>query len=158
MNRRPTPRAASTLLACAMLLAASTGVGRADGEPLKNTLKWSTASEQNNVGFDVYRAEAEDGPFTRITPKPIAGAGTTDEPSAYSYVDDTIEAGKAYYYYVEDIAFNGHRSKFTPVFEAGPKGHKSGDAAVESAARDEDSGAAAETSSTERPANAHDDD
>ena len=85
---------------------------------LKNTLRWKTASEVNNVGFDVYRSTAEGGPFERITPKPIPGAGTSDVPREYAWIDDTIEAGTAYWYYVESISLTGVQEKFTPTFKA----------------------------------------
>ncbi|MHB8797038.1 MAG: hypothetical protein ACYDBY_01115 [Thermoanaerobaculia bacterium] len=85
---------------------------------LKNTLRWKTASEVNNVGFDVYRSTAKDGRFERITPKPIPGAGTSDEPHEYAWADDTIEPGTAYWYFVESISLTGVREKFTPTFKA----------------------------------------
>ena len=65
--------------------------------PLANTLKWSTASEVENFGYDVYRADAEDGPWVRINTKPIAGAGTKDEPSYYQYVDTDIDPTRGYF-------------------------------------------------------------
>ncbi len=88
----------------------------------RNTLKWATASEVDNFAYDVYRGEHEDGPFARINPRPVPGAGSTDEPSHYQYVDDTVEAGKRYFYYVESIAMNGDRERFTPVYSAPVKG------------------------------------
>lgn len=88
---------------------------------LENVIRWSTASEVENFGFDVYRADAEEGPFVRLTDEPIPGAGTTDEPQSYSYADRTIEPERAYYYYVESIALDGEREKFTPVIRAKPK-------------------------------------
>ncbi|MCH9646967.1 MAG: hypothetical protein K0U98_01945 [Deltaproteobacteria bacterium] len=88
---------------------------------LSNTLRWSTASEVENFGFDVYRGDLEEGPFVRLNKKPIPGAGTTDLPSKYVYDDDTIEAGKAYWYYVESIAMDGEREHFTPTFQAKAK-------------------------------------
>ena len=84
----------------------------------KNTLRWSTASEVDNFGFDVYRAENEEGPFERITKQPLSGAGTTDIPSRYEYVDDMIKPNTVYYYYVESISMSGERQKFTPTFKA----------------------------------------
>jgi hypothetical protein len=89
--------------------------------PLSNTIKWSTASEVENFGYDVFRGDKEEGPFTRLNPKTIAGAGTVDEPRAYQYVDATIEVGKAYWYYVESISLAGVREKFTPVFQSKAK-------------------------------------
>ncbi len=94
----------------------------AEVEPLKNTLRWKTASEVDNFGFDVYRGLAEEGPFERLTAEPIPGAVTTDEPQAYVFEDDTIEAGVVYWYYVESISLAGVREKFTPVFAAKAKG------------------------------------
>ncbi|MCP4896792.1 MAG: hypothetical protein GY906_07415 [bacterium] len=90
-------------------------------EPIKNTVRWVTASEVENFGFDIYRGTSEDGPFDRITEDPLEGAGTTDEPQKYVYVDDTIEAGQSYYYYVESISMAGVREKFSPTFYVKPK-------------------------------------
>ena len=88
---------------------------------LSNTIKWSTASEVENFGYDVFRADKEEGPFARLNTRTIAGAGTVDEPRAYQYVDATIEVGKAYWYYVESISMAGVREKFTPVFQSKAK-------------------------------------
>lgn len=86
-----------------------------------NTLKWKTASEVENFGFDVYRGDAENGPFERLTETPIPGAGTVDEPQDYVFVDRTIDPRRAYWYYVESISLDGIRERFTPVFRAAPK-------------------------------------
>ncbi len=86
-----------------------------------NTIKWSTASEVDNFGFDVYRGDGPDGPFERINAETIEGAGTVDEPSDYRFVDDTIDPHRTYYYYVESISMHGVRERFTPVGKAGPK-------------------------------------
>jgi len=93
-----------------------------DGPPYKNTIRWKTASEVDNFGYDVFRGDAEEGPFTRLNAKPIPGAGTTDETSQYAYEDSTIETGRAYYYYVESISMSGERERMTPVFRSRPKG------------------------------------
>jgi hypothetical protein len=90
-------------------------------ERIANTPKWSTASEQENFGFDVYRGATEDGEFTRLTQSPILGAGTSDEPHSYSFRDDTIDPCQDYWYYVESISSSGAREKFTPTFRAPAK-------------------------------------
>ena len=89
-----------------------------DSKECANTLRWSTASEQQNFAYDVYRGEQEEGPFARITSKPISGAGTTDDTSRYKYTDDTVVPGTQYYYYVESISMSGARERFTPVIKA----------------------------------------
>ena len=96
----------------------------AEPEPVEdysNTLRWTTASEVNNFGFDVYRSTSEDGPFERITVDLIAGAGTIDEPQSYVYVDTTIDPAKGYFYYVESISLSSVRERFSPVIAIGPK-------------------------------------
>lgn len=97
----------------------------AKAEALRNTLKWRTASELHNVGFDVYRGDSEEGPFHRLTGKPVPGAGTSDEPHEYVWHDEGIEAEKTYWYYVESISLNGERERFTPTFKA-PVKHRPG--------------------------------
>lgn len=108
--------------ALANVVAPSSEASGAPAAPVSNTIRWSTASEVDNFGFDVYRAESEEGPFSRLTSTPVPGAGTSDEPHAYQYVDVTIEAGKPYFYYVESLSLAGERERFTPVIRAPAKG------------------------------------
>jgi hypothetical protein len=84
-------------------------------------LRWTTASEVDNFGFDIYRSTSEEGPFERITPDPVLGVGNSDEPQRYEYVDDTIEPDQGYYYYIESISFAGVRERFSPIYYAKPK-------------------------------------
>jgi len=84
-------------------------------EPYKNTIKWTTATEVDNFGFDVYRSGVEDGPFDKINAEIIEGAGTTDEPTRYEFVDDTIDPTREYYYYIESVSMSGVREQFTPI-------------------------------------------
>lgn len=100
---------------------AATPAPAATPNPLNNTIKWSTASEVDNFGYDVFRGDKEEGPFTRLNSKIIAGAGTVDEPRHYQYVDESIQAGKEYWYYVESVSLSGVREKFTPVFKSKAK-------------------------------------
>ena len=90
-------------------------------ERLANTPKWTLASEQDNFGFEVYRGDLEEGPFTKLNKDPILGAGTTDETQKYQFRDDTIDPCKDYWYYIESISTGGVREKFTPTFKAPAK-------------------------------------
>lgn len=101
-----------------------------------NTARWTTASEQDNFGFDVYRSDTEHGEFTKLTKDPILGAGTSDETHKYEYRDDSIDPCKAYWYYVEGISTNGTREKFTPTFRAPPKHRAVGSAPITTATPD----------------------
>ena len=90
-------------------------------ERVKNTAHWTTASEEENFGYDVYRGDNEKGPFVKLTKQPILGNGTTLETHKYEFADDTIDPCKDYWYYVESITTNGTREKFTPVFHVPAK-------------------------------------
>jgi hypothetical protein len=92
---------------------------------VKNTAHWTTASEENNFGYDVYRGISEKGPFVKLTKTPILGNGTTLETHNYEFADDGIDPCKDYWYYVESIATDGSREKFTPVFHVPAKRHPS---------------------------------
>ena len=94
---------------------------KAKDEAPKNTLKWTTASEVENFGFDIFRGESEEGPFEKRTETPLPGAGTTDEPQSYLWEDFDIEMGKDYFYYVESISMAGVRERFSPIIKAPAK-------------------------------------
>jgi hypothetical protein len=96
---------------------------------LANTPRWTTASEVDNFGYDVFRGDKEEGPFAKLNADPILGAGTTDETKKYEYRDDTIDPCREYWYYVESIDTKGVREKFTPVFKAAAK-RRAADAAA----------------------------
>jgi hypothetical protein len=112
-------------LACAVLLSSLQGPPAGAEEPaapqLENVIRWATSSEVDNFGYDVYRADAEQGPYARITPLPIPGHGTTDLPQRYEFRDDTIAPDTVYYYYVESISLDGTRERFTPISRSRPK-------------------------------------
>ncbi len=112
------------LVGAALALATPASISGQSGEPatvpaevapLSNSLRWTTGSEVDTFGFDVYRATEKKGPFDRITEKPILAAGMSDVPSRYSFVDDTIQPGQSYWYYVERISMDGERWAFTPL-------------------------------------------
>jgi bacillopeptidase F (M6 metalloprotease family) len=63
----------------------------------------------NNAGFAIYRSEEEDGKYTKIAF--VDGAGNSAMPRNYRFVDKNAEAGKTYYYYLEDIDIQGEKNK-----------------------------------------------
>jgi len=81
-----------------------------------NVIRWSTASEHDSFGYDIYRGISEDGPFSVINSEVIPGAGTTDMPNSYEFVDDVIEPDTIYWYYIESISLSGERKQITPVY------------------------------------------
>jgi Secretion system C-terminal sorting domain len=68
------------------------------------SLKWSTASEQNNSGFEIERS-TENGEWKLITF--VRGAENSNIPKNYYYEDLGLLSGK-YKYRLKQIDFNGH--------------------------------------------------
>ncbi len=77
-----------------------------DGEV---TLRWRTETEVGNVGFSIYRSEEKDGKYTKVAF--VKGAGNSGMPIDYKFTDKKAEAGKTYFYYLEDIDIAGSRNK-----------------------------------------------
>jgi hypothetical protein len=76
-------------------------------------LKWETASELNNHGFEIERS------FNNIAWTTIGfkeGKGTTTELQAYSFVDENLTAGQ-YQYRLKQIDFNGS-FEYSDIVEA----------------------------------------
>jgi hypothetical protein len=82
-----------------------------DAQKAAVTLKWTTESEINNLGFDAYRSESLEGQFIKVNPAYIKGAGTDSTPHDYQFADENAVAGKTYYYYLETISFSGERDR-----------------------------------------------
>lgn len=66
-------------------------------------LKWTTATELNNQGFEIERSTSIGG-WEKIGFVP--GFGTTTEPRAYSFLDENVTSG-TYTYRLKQIDFDG---------------------------------------------------
>jgi len=91
-----------------------------DAEKPHNTLRWKT-NDVSNFGYDIYRADTEDGPFVKITSVPVPGTLKPGKVQTFEYEDDAIDPGRDYWYYVESITLMGERLKFTPTLKAPAK-------------------------------------
>jgi len=78
-------------------------------------LRWVTASETENFGFQLFRAEAADGYYEKITPAIIEGAGTSASEHQYEYLDADVAAGTTYYYKLMDVDYSGQMAWHGPV-------------------------------------------
>ncbi len=85
-------------------------------------LKWVTEAEVENLGFHIYRAEGDSlAPppkefFRQITLDLIEGAGNSNQRQEYEYVDRFIQPGTGYWYALEDIDYNGERTRHPPIW------------------------------------------
>jgi len=81
----------------------------------KIILSWTTASEIDNAGFNLYRAEAEDGEYVKINDSLIPAEGSVTQGAEYQFVDENVKNRKTYYYKLEDIDINGTTTMHGPV-------------------------------------------
>ncbi|NIT36915.1 MAG: hypothetical protein GTN49_10525, partial [candidate division Zixibacteria bacterium] len=74
-------------------------------------LRWTTASEYNHAGFNLYREAAggSDEGRVKINGNLIVGK------SPYRFVDDAVKAGASYEYYLEDVDLNGKGTLHGPA-------------------------------------------
>jgi hypothetical protein len=81
-------------------------------------LSWQTGSELLNLGFHLYRATSEQGPYLRITTKPVPGLGSSPSGASYRYLDSGLVNGETYFYKLEDIETTGKTERHGPVSAA----------------------------------------
>ena len=82
-------------------------------------LKWRTASEVNNAGFEVWRANADDGLFRRIgdyryRPE-LRGQMNSSQATDYRFIDRMVVKQISYLYKLYDVDINGTRREHGPV-------------------------------------------
>jgi hypothetical protein len=85
--------------------------------PDKVMVGWQTASEVDNVGFNLYRAESADGPRVQLNqglmiPSQAPGSGSGAD---YRFADGDVKIGKTYYYWLEDVDIYGVSTQHGPV-------------------------------------------
>ncbi len=88
-------------------------------------LIWTTQSEIDCAGFNIYRAAEPDGERQRLNPRLIPGAGTSTQPHDYDYTDYQANNGQTYFYYLENQDYSGLTALYGPI-EATPMAAPSG--------------------------------
>jgi DNA-binding sugar fermentation-stimulating protein len=86
----------------------------------KVTLNWTTESEIDNAGFNIYRAASENGEYVKINDSLIASKAGAAQGASYQFIDSNVRNRKTYYYKLEDIDLRGNSTMHGPV-SATPK-------------------------------------
>mgnify|MGYP006280297413 FL=1 len=83
----------------------------------KAYLGWTTQSETNNQGWNIYKASEENlTAATKINEFPLDGAGTTSNLTTYSFEDNsTLIANNQYWYWLESIDYTGNTHFYSPI-------------------------------------------
>ena len=86
----------------------------------KVTLIWTTASEIDTAGFNIYRSTEENGAYEKINSALIKATGSPGAGAAYRFIDSAVKNRKTYWYKLEDIDLYGKATMHGPV-SATPK-------------------------------------
>ena len=79
-------------------------------------VEWTTETEVNTAGFNLYRAESAAGPFDhRVNTAIIPAAPDPMTGGSYSFLDHSVQHGITYYYMLEEIESNGATNTFGPL-------------------------------------------
>jgi uncharacterized repeat protein (TIGR01451 family) len=77
-------------------------------------LNWETASDTGNLGFNLYRAEAQDGKKDRLNASLIPARPGSLGGAQYTYADTALEPNQTYYYWLETVDMRGARHLVGP--------------------------------------------
>jgi hypothetical protein len=82
-----------------------------------STLQWTTQSENNNLGWNVYRSETDEvASGEQVNYQMIEGAGTTTEPTDYGFTDENeILPYTTYWYWIESVEQSGSTNLHGPA-------------------------------------------
>jgi hypothetical protein len=80
-------------------------------------VSWMTATETNNLGFEVHRSVTPDAEETWQNIGWVAGHGTSSEAHSYQLKDYEVEFNRPYFYRVRQLDQNGS-AKWSTVVEA----------------------------------------
>ncbi len=78
-------------------------------------LSWSTETEERLAGWNIYRGPGPLGPFSRINEYLLPGAGVTDHPMSYIYLDTSVQSSAKYYYRLEGVTIDGFTEESHPA-------------------------------------------
>ena len=80
----------------------------------KVTLIWETATEIDNAGFNIVRAESENGKYIKINDAIIPAKAGAAAGASYQFIDSNAKNRTTYYYKLQDIGLNGSTTDHGP--------------------------------------------
>jgi hypothetical protein len=82
-------------------------------------LVWVTESEVNNLGFELWRSEEENGDFSLHASYgeeyALQGQGNSPFQHSYHFIDHQVVEGTTYYYKLADVDFGGVKTFHEPI-------------------------------------------
>jgi hypothetical protein len=88
--------------------------------PAMIQIEWQTETEFNTAGFNIYRSDTPDGEFVQINPQLIPSQADPASGASYLYEDDQVEAGRTYFYKLEDVEYSNVRQQHDVIAGEAP--------------------------------------
>ncbi len=85
-------------------------------------IEWTTASELNTAGFNLYRQDGPNAEAVRINETLIPSASDPLQGGDYLYRDARVEAGRTYTYTLEEVEATGGRIDHGTTVARAPRG------------------------------------
>ena len=83
-------------------------------------VEWTTASEVQTAGFNIYRSDRVDGVYTKVNASLIPGSSDALVGGKYRFEDSSVLAGQTYYYQLEDVEVTGASTRHGPIMITAP--------------------------------------
>lgn len=74
------------------------------------TISWTTESELDIIGFNLYRSDTPDGEFLQINTEVVPPADDPFIGGEHMFIDEGVVRGQTYYYQLETINRTGSTS------------------------------------------------
>ena len=106
---------AGFFLACILLSAAWIILAWSASQHAAIQVEWSTASEVDTAGFNLYRKEPGAQEVYMVNHQLIPAQGDPYLGSDYVYQDQSVQLGQEYIYWLEEVDINGDKSPVEPL-------------------------------------------
>ena len=90
-------------------------IGYRASQEARVLVEWSTASELDTAGFNIFRSEDPQATGQRINLELIPASEDSQTGGDYTYIDKDVSSGHTYYYFLEDVNADGTASRHGPV-------------------------------------------
>jgi hypothetical protein len=83
-------------------------------------ISWTTSTEVDTVGFNIYRSTAPDDPAPELVTPELIPSESPGSPvgASYNWTDGAVQPGVTYFYWLEDVDVHGVTGRHGPVVVA----------------------------------------